>query len=884
MTMNQFISIKVRLMTVLPLAGLLALSSCHSEYDTQADTTQPARIRLSATIDDYNGGVTAETRTATTADGPLQLTQLASGQKVELRFLGGTVTDADGVAAASTVGTADGSGGLTIAPDRYLAMGEQEAWIDAYHPSAGTGDEYPGTAFTVRADQSGDAGYQASDLMYGSGVVKRQLDSYTVATGVLRMRHLMARIIVSVAKGDGVSSIQGVRIVSGWRTVSLVDNGTLGIHLSENVTLENHTGLSDQITPTEPVTMYSGESAAAITCTALVPPQQMAVSLAWLEVETDCGIIRYRFTADQTLQSGYSYQLNVAPSAPQAGTTVAMTGWSQNTGSTTAPTTAQSAPNTYYVGTQAFKMVPVKGGSFGPYTWPSSTSYTISGTLTDYYIGETEVTNALWKAVMGDLSVPQAHSDAKATKDSERLVTGDTYPVTWVTRDDIIKTTASYTSFIDRLNQLTEGQRPAGYRFCLPSYAQWGYAARGGIHSRGYTYAGGNTASEVMWVNGSSGVLHPVAQLRPNELGLYDMQGNNWEYLQDWHTALTASVSGVTDYSGPATGTKFVVVGYSYSDDVHTLAESYYPNGWLPAEGMNHHCGFRLCLRKVRVGDLYFSDGSWGTASENPGKTPVGIVFSTTTSTADQQRGYRSGYVMALEIEKRVMKNDNTTTMHWCVEQYWNKQVTDMLTHWLPMSSLNIPGAIKNDLDGLTHCLTACQRMATDGQPQSSLTFIDAAMTFRPSVLAAAEPNAPASSSGWYLPSMGQVYAILRAVRPDKYTGSETWVTVNTFYKSADITCSELDTNVQSWLSGAGLSSSQYDRFNLSNKGNYSYHIATCTETTSGSEANLENGTAGDSYLYLRNDGANVYMHFMKKDLVDTSNSTFLRVRPVLAF
>lgn len=867
MTMNQFISIKVRLMTVLPLAGLLALSSCHSEYDTQADTTQPARIRLSATIDDYNGGVTAETRTATTADGPLQLTQLASGQKVELRFLGGTVTDADGVAAASTVGTADGSGGLTIAPDRYLAMGEQEVWIDAYHPSAGTGDEYPGTAFTVRADQSGDAGYQASDLMYGSGVVKRQLDSYTVATGVLRMRHLMARIIVSVAKGDGVSSIRGVRIVSGWRTVSLVDNGTLGIHLSENVTLENHTGLSDQITPTEPVTMYSGESAAAITCTALLPPQQMAVSLAWLEVETDRGIVRYRFTADQTLQSGYSYQLNVAPSAPQAGTTVAMTGWSQNTGSTTAPTTAQSAPNTYYVGDQAFKMVPVKSGASA---YRGTTAIAAPGY--DYYIGETEVTNGLWAAV--GLAKPAVKASGATTATAGQCSDADNYPVQMVNLNGANAAAHNIwalNGFLDKLNQMTEGQRPAGYRFCLPSLAEWRYAAAGGIHSRSYTYSGSNTVTDVAWHSGNAGgSCHPVAQLQPNELGIYDMSGNMQEFIRDKSSGSDAAKPYM--YAGG---------GWRNSTDQQLYSDRYGDN--YDGHGQDD-VGFRLCLRRVKVGELYFSDGSWGTMREHPGKTPVGIVFSTATSPADQQRGYRSGYVMALEIEKRVMKNDNTTTMHWCVEQYWNKQVTDMLTHWLPMSSLNIPGAIKNDLDGLTHCLTACQRMATDGQPQSSLTFIDAAMTFRPSVLAAAEPNAPASSSGWYLPSMGQVYAILHAVRPAKYTGSETWVTVNTFYKSADITCSELDTNVQSWLSGAGLSSSQYDRFNLSNKGNYSYHIATCTETTSGSEANLENGTAGDSYLYLRNDGANVYMHFMKKDLVDTSNSTFLRVRPVLAF
>ena len=162
-------------------------------------------------------------------------------------------------------------------------------------------------------------------------------------------------------------------------------------------------------------------------------------------------------------------------------------------------------------------------------------------TLTnDYYIGKYEVTQALWKAVMGN---------------NPSNFKGDNLPVEQVSWDDCQE-------FISKLNSIT------GKSFRLPTEAEWEYAARGGNKSRGYQYSGSNNLSDVAWYGDNSGSkTHQVGSKQANELGIYDMSGNVSEWCQDWYGDY--SKSSQTNPKGSASGALRVLRGgrYSYYSD-----------------------------------------------------------------------------------------------------------------------------------------------------------------------------------------------------------------------------------------------------------------------------------------------------------------------------
>jgi sulfatase modifying factor 1 len=171
----------------------------------------------------------------------------------------------------------------------------------------------------------------------------------------------------------------------------------------------------------------------------------------------------------------------------------------------------------------SFKMVRVQGGTFTMgctaeqgedcLDWETPRHKV---TLSDYWIGETEITQALWRAVMG--SNPSEFGGC------------DECPVEMVSWEDVQE-------FILKLNANT------GNRYRLPTEAEWEYAARGGKKNRGYKYSGSNEMGEVAWYgDNSEDGTRAVKSKRANELGLYDMSGNVWEWCMD----------GMGDYSTQA--------------------------------------------------------------------------------------------------------------------------------------------------------------------------------------------------------------------------------------------------------------------------------------------------------------------------------------------
>ena len=199
--------------------------------------------------------------------------------------------------------------------------------------------------------------------------------------------------------------------------------------------------------------------------------------------------------------------------------------------------------------TVKIKMVKIEGGSFmmgasdsqegdaAPWQVPQH-----KVTVGSFLIGQTEVTQELWQAVMG--------SNPSRFTDELRPVEG----VNW----------HDCQQFITRLRAMT------GRDFRLPSEAEWEFAARGGNKGKGYTYSGSNDATKVSWwgyniLASGDCTTHPVGMLAANELGIHDMSGNVWEWCQDWFAPYSAVEQ--TNPTGAATGTCKILRGGCWSGE-----------------------------------------------------------------------------------------------------------------------------------------------------------------------------------------------------------------------------------------------------------------------------------------------------------------------------
>lgn len=244
--------------------------------------------------------------------------------------------------------------------------------------------------------------------------------------------------------------------------------------------------------------------------------------------------------------------------------------------------TLQNRENlTFKANWKTFTMVYVQGGTF---TMGATTEQGRDArdhekpahqvTLSDYYIGEYEVTQELWSAVMG-----------------ERCSQNCSYPVSGITWWQCL-------DFINRLNNLLSYQLD-GKRFALPTEAQWEYAARGGQYSQHYKYAGSNDLFSVAWWGSNSTISinnvktpHSVGQKAPNELGLYDMSGNVREWCRDWYGAYSDAAR--TNPHGAPFGPRRVLRGGCYSSRAEDCRISSRSNS-VPSLDWND-TGFRLVL------------------------------------------------------------------------------------------------------------------------------------------------------------------------------------------------------------------------------------------------------------------------------------------------
>ena len=246
----------------------------------------------------------------------------------------------------------------------------------------------------------------------------------------------------------------------------------------------------------------------------------------------------------------------------------------QQAAANTTPTSTSSDEGrmTFTVGKASFTMIRVDGGTFsmGATSEQGEDAYEDESpahqvTLSSFYIGETEVSQALWDAVM-DKNYSTNRNPSN--------------PVTMVSWQDC-------QVFVNKLNQRT------GQKFRLPTEAEWEFAARGGNKSQGYKYSGSNNVAEVAWCGNNRGDSHSIKSKKANELGLYDMSGNVWEWVQDKWGDYPSSAQ--TNPTGASSGYSRVFRGGSYFqfEEYCRVSKRYYD----APDSRYAYLGFRLALQ-----------------------------------------------------------------------------------------------------------------------------------------------------------------------------------------------------------------------------------------------------------------------------------------------
>ena len=228
---------------------------------------------------------------------------------------------------------------------------------------------------------------------------------------------------------------------------------------------------------------------------------------------------------------------------------------------------------TFYLNGVGFMMQRIEGGTFTMGATEEQTENAVENeypahevTVSSFYISQIQVTRQLWLEVMGSIPHNYAYNFCN--------------PVTWVTWNECQE-------FITKLNQRMDAS------FRLPTEAEWEYAARGGNLSNGFKYAGSNNIDEVGWCSSNSGMsTHNVAMKKENELGLFDMSGNVFEWCQDFYGNYSSEPQ--TNPTGPESGSFHVLRGGSYYEGPNSCRVSY--RAYNFAGSSYWYIGFRLAM------------------------------------------------------------------------------------------------------------------------------------------------------------------------------------------------------------------------------------------------------------------------------------------------